>query len=854
MDSKSSNKYRLSEDIIPINYSLTFEPLPNFKFKCTESIKIKILGPATNKIILNALKLKISSAEVSVSNAIKYPAKIEYDEKYGRVILRINEKISGSAQINIIFYGENSDELRGFYRSKYTVGKKEDYILTSQFEPDTARMAFVCFDQPDLKATFDVSFIINKNLMAISNMPVKKEELVNGKKYIEFITTPKMSTYLLYLGVGRFDFIETKYRDIKIRLFAAPGKKEFLYLAEDYIIKILPFYENYFGIKYALPKLDLIAVPDFSVGAMENWGAIVFRETALLGKKDSAIAVKQRVAQVIAHEMAHQWFGDLVTMKWWDDLWLNESFADFMETKSLNILFPEWEIDKEIIFKFTTAFGEDSFKTTHPVHVKVNSSEQINTLFDPAIAYAKGGSILTMMEDFITEKVFREGIREYMKKFAYKNAVEKDLWDSINISFSKNHAGKKNKLDIYKIASYWLNNKGYPIIKVSRKNGKFILSQKRFFLDNSISSSIWPIPIVYATENGVKRLIMDKNQVVLDGSKWIKLNYGQNGYFRATYDQEDLEHLGELLKQGKLSDVDGYGIISDLGILVISGKMDADLFFDFVEKYCTDLTYKYPVNLMVLALMNRLYSISYNYPNTEFYNKTKTLFYNINKNMLDKLGFQEPKNERPVITQLRAQVIKNLGYLHDKSVIAKAEKVFSDIMLNKKVNENLKSAYLSIIAFHGGIQEYNKIMKLYKNTQDPNDKIRFLGAISLFADQKLFPSLLDFFFSNDVRLQDKIYIPAVSSSNLLSRENKTYYLKWLKKNWKAFMTLFTPQIGKLDTMMFSISFVDDTATRDSLRLFFDRKENMREDIVKTKYQVFEKIDTNIRFRKENKLE
>ena len=854
MDSKSSNKYRLSENIIPINYSLAFEPLPNFKFKCVESINVKVLGPATNKIILNALKLKILSAEVSASNGINYPAKIEYDEKSGRVILRISKKISGSAHINIIFQGENSDELRGFYRSKYTIGKKEEYILTSQFEPDTARMAFVCFDQPDLKATFDVSFIINKDLMAISNMPIKKEELINGKKHVEFITTPKMSTYLLYLGVGKFDFIETKYRDVKIRLLAAPGKKEFLYLARDYIIKILPFYENYFGIKYALPKLDLIAVPDFSVGAMENWGAIVFRETALLGKKDSAIAVKQRVAQVIAHEMAHQWFGDLVTMKWWDDLWLNESFADFMETKSLNILFPEWEIDKEIIFKFTTAFGEDSFKTTHPVHVKVNSSEQINTLFDPAIAYAKGGSILTMMEDFVTEKVFREGIRQYMKKFAYKNAIEKDLWDSINASFSKSPIGKKNKLDIYKIASYWLNNKGYPIVKVSRKDGKFILFQKRFFLDDSISSSVWPIPIVYATENGANRIIMDKKQIVLDGSKWIKLNYGQNGYFRSSYDQKDLEYLGELLKHGKLSDVDGYGLMSDLGILVISGKIDTSLFFEFIEKYCTDLTYKYPLNLMVLALMNRLYNASYNYPNTEFYNKTKSTFYTINKNMLDKLSFQESKNERSVITQLRAQVIRNLGYLHDKAVVAKADKVFSDILLNKKVNENLKGTYLSIIAFHGNIQKYNKIMKLYKTTQDPNDKIRFLMALSLFVDPKLFQSLLDFFFSDDVRLQDKVYIPAVSSSNLLSREDKVYYLTWLKKNWKKFMKLFTPQIGKLDTLMFSISFVDDARTRDSLRLFFDKKENMREDIVKTKHQVFERIDTNIRFRKENKLE
>ncbi len=719
-------------------------------------------------------------------------------------------------------------------------------------------MAFVCFDQPDLKATFDVSFIINKNLIAISNMPIKKEGTINNKsesknkKIVHFFTTPKMSTYLLYLGIGKFEFIQTKYRNIKIRILATPGKKKFLYLASSYIKRIIPFYEKYFNIKYALPKLDLIAVPDFSVGAMENWGAIVFRETALLGTHNSALRVKQRIAEVIAHEMAHQWFGDLVTMKWWDDLWLNESFADFMETKTLNILFPEWEINKEIVFKFSTAFGKDSYKATHPVHVKVYSSQQINSLFDAEIAYAKGGSILTMMEDFATSNIFREGIRNYIKKFAYSNSTEKDLWKSITNSFQKE---QKKKINITDIATYWLNNTGYPIVEVSKRNKKLILMQKRFFFSNKTSSQIWPIPITYLTNKGKGKLLFNKRKMILNiSSQWIKLNLDQKSYFRAKYSSENLKVLGNLLKQGKLDSIDGYGIVSDLFILARSSKINVNVFFDFIENYCNDLKNKYPLNTIVLATMNVFYHVSYNYPNSDFFKKTKDLFYKINIALFKDLGFSKLKNEKPTITKLRAEVIENLGYMQDKIILNKAYKILNDINNNKKVNEDIKSSMLNVSAFNGTDNTFDKLIKLYTKTQDPNDKIRFLTALSLFVKPKLFKYVLDLCLSNEVRLQDKIYIPLFASSNLLSKENHNYYLKWLTSNWTLLMNIFPTQLGTLDSMMSSIAFVDDEKTRDYLINFFNKKEHMREDIIKIKDIAFEKINLNITFKNKNNLE
>mgnify|MGYP000025294792 CR=1 FL=1 len=775
--SEIKNNNKLIENAIPINYNLKFEPISNFKFNCFEKIKINI-KKLTNTIELNAIDLKIFNAKL-IYKKIEYKIHIKHDINHEKIILTINKKISGNAEIVITFQGINNDKLIGFYKSEYDLNNKKKFILTSQFEPRDARRAFVCFDEPELKASFDVSFVIDKDLMAISNMPIEtQQQLKKDKNLIQFKTTPKMSTYLLYLAVGKFDFVSTKYRNIEIRIITVEGKKKLTYFALECIKKILPYYENYFKIKYMLPKLDLIAIPDFSAGAMENWGAITFTEESILGNKNTSITDKQNIADTIAHEMTHQWFGDLVTMKWWDDLWLNESFASFMQSKCINVLFPEWEYHKEDVFTYKSAFNEDSFNSTHPIHTKVNSPNQINEIFD-SITYEKGSCILSMLENFIGENNFRDGLRLYLMKFSYQNAIEDELWDVINYVYNKN---SKQKVDVKSIAKYWINNKGFPLINITNQKNTIELEQKRFFLqDNKTNDkSIWPIPINYLIENKQKTFLFNnKHQKLETNRKWIKFNSDQKGFYKVKYDDENLEKLGNLIKNNKLNAIDSYGVEDDLFTLARTSKIKVEIYFDFINKYCVNLEQKYPLNINILFHLNFFYHISYKYQNSEFFNKVKDIFYKINKELFDQIKFNEKKSDETSIIKLRSILINNLGLLGDKQIINKANKLFNDLSKGKKINANIKLSILNIISFYGDKQTHNKLMKLYLHSVILQDKLKYLSVLSKTNNLNLLKDALNFTFSSDIRLQDKFYILFYSSTNLLMKNKEDLIINWI---------------------------------------------------------------------------
>ncbi len=370
----------LGNNVIPSRYTLFFEPdLSTFQFKGLARIAVHI-AKKTRRIQLNAKELNLQAASVK-SRGPSYDAKVSYNHKNERVILEFPTAVSGEVELNISFTGTNNDTSHGFYRSKYTDNGKELYMLASQFEAADARAAFPCFDEPAFKALFDVSFAVDPELQCLSNMPIKSESKNGPKKVVTFCTSPKMSTYLLYLSVGRFDFLSEKLGPVKISVVTVPGKKKYASLALQYGKRFLKFYEHYFGIKYPLPKLDLIALTDFSAGssAMENWGAITFRESDLLADENVSVAKRQRIAEVIAHELAHQWFGNLVTMGWWNDLWLNESFATMMAFKALDSAFPEWNMHAQYLSDdVNVALSVDQLIATHPISVKVNTPGEID--------------------------------------------------------------------------------------------------------------------------------------------------------------------------------------------------------------------------------------------------------------------------------------------------------------------------------------------------------------------------------------------------------------------------------------------------------------------------------------------
>ena len=418
-------------EVNPINYKLTFEPdLKKFTFDGTESITADC-KKSTDLITMHCAELKIAFCQVKSKGKIikSFPEVNEKNEELG---IKLSEKVKGKITIDLEFQGILNDRLLGFYRSQYVQNGKTKYLATTQFEAADARRAFPCWDEPAAKATFEISIIADNKFTAISNMPVKTRKKIKNKTIYNFSKTPIVSTYLIYLGVGEFEYLTSKVGKIQIRVVTTKGNKSKGKFSLDLGKKLLTSYEKYFGIKYPLPKLDLIAVPDFAAGAMENWGAITFRETILLyDPKTSSTRTKQFIAEVISHEIAHQWFGNLVTMKWWNDLWLNESFATFMATKFVDKFYPEWDLWNQFVEDaMNAAMGLDSLKTTHPIDVKVNSPAEIREIFD-AISYDKGGCVLRMLEHYVGEPNFQKGLKKYLSDFKYQNAKGQDLWDAI---------------------------------------------------------------------------------------------------------------------------------------------------------------------------------------------------------------------------------------------------------------------------------------------------------------------------------------------------------------------------------------------------------------------------------------
>ena len=466
---------RLDNKIKPINYKLVFDiNIQKSIFKGTEDIEIN-LEKSRNSIPINTKELKVLSAYIK-QDEIQLTCSIREDKQNQITLFDYGKKLIGSVVLHVKFEGINRTNLYGFYKCNYINNGKKEQWLSSQFENTDARAAFPCFDEPAFKSTYEVTMVIDKDYTALSNMPVKSTTLLNnGRKSVSFMKTPIMSSYLLYLGVGKYDIVEGKYNNTILRVITTPGKGVYANLALKYAKLFLGFYEEYFGINFPLPKIDFIAVPDFAVGGMENWGAITFRESMVLGDETASLFIKSVIADTIAHELAHQWFGDLVTMKWWDDIWLNESFAEFMSTKPIDKYFPMLRMKENFYSdKIKKAMSEDQLKGTQPIHVQIKTNDDISASFG-GIIYQKGASILNMIEDLVGSKAFREGLHEYLNKHKYKNADRYDLWNAIENSAKRNGV----TVAINKIVKDWIMQEGFPVVYVSKKNEKVRIKTKK---------------------------------------------------------------------------------------------------------------------------------------------------------------------------------------------------------------------------------------------------------------------------------------------------------------------------------------------------------------------------------------
>lgn len=829
----------LGDTIVPSHYAIHFEPdIKTSTFYGTETIEVYIPKP-TRIVTLHAKELNVTAASF-IQNKKNVPFSITLNKEKEQLILALFQPLQGKAQLYLKFQGFHNEKMYGFYKSKYTLNGKEQTIFTTQFEPANARAAFPCIDEPSSKATFDVSLSISQNLTAISNMPLKKEKsLPKNKKQVFFQTTPRMSTYLLYIGIGNFKSVSTKHNTITINIYTTPEKINYAALPLYYTKTFLAFFEEYFQIKYPLPKLDIIAIPDFASGAMENWGAITFREIALLGNENTSVAIKQNIAVTIAHELAHQWFGNLVTMNWWDDLWLNESFATFMSYKAVHAAFPEWQMPLQY-FQDTIAdaLASDELENTHPINVTVHTPEQIDEIFDQ-ISYDKGGSVLHMLERYVGEKFFRQGLKSYIRKHAYKNATKHDLWRAIQTA--------RKEPGIGMMMQDWITQPGYPVVTVHKNPTNITLSQQRFTLTGKKYPQQWRIPLTYCTSEGKQDrfLLKAKTASLTEKPTWIKLNHQQSGFYRVQYEPDHLHKIAAAFqREKKLSHLDMAGIEDDLFAFTVAGHNTMMEYLTFIEKFC--LHAEYPLNAMISSHLGWLIRSTWNTPLYEYVHKISLLYHTA---LYQKLGWKRKENEKNTDTMLRSMTLMSLGLIDHHYTLEEAKRLFVNLLAgDQSIDNNIRGVIYSLAAWKGDEKTFSVLLERYKKEKLPEESRKLLRSLGMFQQEALKRKVLNLCQSEHVRLQDSFILPMTVASTPKSGE---LLLVWTKKHWRTFLKKYKPGTHMLPAFVHALSGIDTKKQRADVASFFAKKENMRDDICRAVQQTLERIEINIQFLEKN---
>ena len=777
-----SERRILPEDVIPQKYKLFLEPnLDTFTFDGEVEISVEIINK-TDRITLNAAELTIFSTSIQIGeNTILGDSLESADDE--TITIDLGEQYSPcQATVKIKFSGELNDRLLGFYRSQYldTNGETK-YLAATQFESTDARRAFPCWDEPERKATFDVTLKIAQDLTAISNMPVVNvsNDSLNTKT-ITFEETPVMSTYLLAFIVGDLKCVEqTSKHGTLMRVWATAGNESKGNYALQTSLDLLDFYNDYFGIKFPLPKLDHLAIPDFAAGAMENWGAITYREVALLvDPENSSAGTRQIVASIISHEMAHMWFGDLVTMKWWNDLWLNESFASWMGDKAVDAIHPEWDMWTQFLTSDTaSAFSLDGLTNSHPIEQEVNNPAEIGQLFD-AISYSKGGSVLRMLEDYIGAESFRVGISNYLNKHSYGNAETSDLWDAL---------GEASGKPVAEVMNSWVQQTGFPVLNVSREKTAFSLSQNKFLFENintdNDDTTIWQIPVKISTKENnpaaaqLMKTANDRIQISGDYENWYKVNPEQTGFYRVRYAPDDLARLESAVRNGELGGKDRLGLQGDAYALCRAGYTSATSFLSLAESYSHET--EAPVLSDLASSLRGIDNLINDQP---YHDQFRKFCLKIFESPGERAGWDKTEKEGHLDALYRSTALSNLGHYGDRETLSQASEKFSMYVNDpENIHPDIRSVVFALAAQEGDTDTYELMWQLEKQTELQEEKVRFHGALSSFSDELLLQETLKRSLTDDIRAQDTIRVIVSVSS---SAKGRALGWNFLRENWE----------------------------------------------------------------------
>jgi puromycin-sensitive aminopeptidase len=777
---------RLFDGFKPTNYQLRLELNPEIKkFKGMVIIKGHKNGRPSKRLTLHQKDLKITDTKVTKhdrsGDTVINLDRVNTHKSYDEVRLHSNGLMyPGEYTITVQFEGKITDPMNGLYPCYFTHNNKKKMLIATQFESHHAREVFPCIDEPEAKATFDLTLVTPNEGKVIANTPIKKQEVVSDEWLVDrkvklntthyplvttFEQTPIMSTYLLAFVFGEIGHLEAKTkRGTLVRTFATPDNVKFTQFALDTAVKCLEYYEDYFAIPFPLAKSDMIALPDFASGAMENWGLITYREqTLLVDPKNTSLGTKQYVAMVVAHELAHQWFGNLVTMRWWTDLWLNEGFASWIEYLACNEIFPDWQMWTQFAAsEQQPAFRLDALDNTHPIEVPIHHPDEIRSIFD-TISYSKGASVIHMLFGYLGEKDFRDGLRHYLKKHKFGNADTKDLWSAL-----EEISGKPVK----KFMHTWTSLPGYPVVHVELDKTEVNLSQERFYMQKptKVSATNWPIPLL--THNDAPERL-DSTHTTYSSSSFTKLNVGQSGFYRTVYNSAA---LGKITKQIiEMDPIDRLGLLADAFDSSKAGYGPTINALTLLEHYQDE------DNAAVWEIISsNIVELRRTMDDDTFREAFKPYVRRLSGKQLARLGWEELTSDSYFDKLLRPTILGLASSSDEPSVVNEAIHRFDSAKTTEDIAADLRGMVYTTAAREGNEVTFKKLLKFHNESDSSEERTTLTAALTAFKQPALYKKALSLITTDKVRRQDAMYWLAYSFMN---RHAKVEAWQWMRDNW-----------------------------------------------------------------------
>jgi puromycin-sensitive aminopeptidase len=786
------NSHRLPRTVVPGRYDIRLEPdLDTATYTGVEVVEVEI-REETDEVQLNAVELTITHVVAEGPDGARLDGAASLDAATDRVRLQFPRALHpGEWRLRLAFQGILNDQLHGFYRSTFKDSEGRTHVMAAtQFEAVDARRAFPCWDEPALKAVFGVTLVVPDGYTAISNTaPIREEPAGPGRRAVTFGDTIRMSTYLVAFIVGELESTEpVMVGKTPLRVWCVQGKRHLAAYARTAGAFSLDFFERYYGIPYPGDKVDLLAIPDFASGAMENLGAITFRETALLVDEAAAShSDLERIADVVAHELAHMWFGDLVTMVWWNGIWLNEAFATFMEMLAVHAWKPEWQRWVSFGVSRAAAMGVDGLHASRPIEYDVREPRDCEAMFD-LLTYEKGASVLRMLEQHIGPDTFREGVRLYLRWHEYENAETTDLWKAL---------GEASGQPIPEVMDGWVFRPGYPLVSVRADGSKLSLTQRRFtYLGHPAPggadepAQLWRVPVTVrarvAGETVEQKVLLAsaEDDLALPGSpEWVVVNAGGHGFYRVGYAPALLDRLTANL--GALAAIERFGLVSDCFALAQAGDLGATAFLDLTGRFRDETDRNvWAVLIGALAYVNRTID-------DDDRGALEAFVRDRVGQAARRLGWTPAPGEDELTRQLRGDLLRALGVLgDDQEIQATARDLYARYRADEHaVDPNVVPALIAILARAGDETRYAEFLQRFRHARSPQEEQRYLYALAAFRQPELVARTLQHTVDGEIRSQDA---PYVVRAILVSVWGRGLAWEFVKGHWETMRRVYPP--------------------------------------------------------------